>query len=77
MFLNSGDHLFNTEILSKCNSYLDFHDLVTFNIQMIEDKKEICESFYQYGISYLPNGIYIVLVYFNQNIYYQKIVVSH
>ena len=40
LFLNSGDHLFDTEILSKCNSYLDLHDLVTFNIQMIEDKKE-------------------------------------
>lgn len=44
LFLNSGDHLFNDEVLLKCNVNLTFYDLITFNIQIIDDKcsKIIC-----------------------------------
>jgi glycosyltransferase involved in cell wall biosynthesis len=38
LFLNSGDHLFNNEVLSKCNLNLNFYDLITFNIQIVGDK---------------------------------------
>lgn len=45
LFLNSGDHFFDIETLSKCNIYLDSHDLVTFDIKMIEDEKNRIVSY--------------------------------
>jgi glycosyltransferase involved in cell wall biosynthesis len=38
LFLNSGDNLFNNEVLSKCNVNLNFNDLITFNIQIVGDE---------------------------------------
>lgn len=38
LFLNSGDHLFDNETISKCNVHLNLYDLITFDIQMIERK---------------------------------------
>lgn len=38
LFLNSGDHLFNNKVLSKCNVNLNCYDLITCNIQMIGDE---------------------------------------
>jgi len=42
LFLNSGDHLFNSEVLNENNQYLKFYDLIYFNIQVVnKDLKEI------------------------------------
>lgn len=38
LFLNSGDHLFDNQVLAKCNVHLNLFDLITCNIQMMGDK---------------------------------------
>lgn len=35
LFLNSGDHFFNNKVLKENNQYLDFYELIYFNIQIV------------------------------------------
>jgi len=35
LFLNSGDHFFNNKVLKENNQYLDFYELIYFNIQVV------------------------------------------
>lgn len=38
LFLNSGDHLFDSEVIRKSKSHLAHHDLVCFDMQLIGEK---------------------------------------
>ncbi|MBI9042253.1 MAG: glycosyltransferase [Lutibacter sp.] len=35
LFLNSGDHLINTNVLSDCNSFINLYELIYFNLKII------------------------------------------
>jgi glycosyltransferase involved in cell wall biosynthesis len=39
LFLNSGDHLFNTHVLEKNNQFLKDKDIIYFSLQVIDDDK--------------------------------------
>lgn len=38
LFLNSGDHLFDNQVLSKCNIHLNLYDLIILDVQILGDE---------------------------------------
>lgn len=40
LFLNSGDHFFNNEVLKRNKDYLNTYDLISYDLQAIEDKDQ-------------------------------------
>jgi glycosyltransferase involved in cell wall biosynthesis len=45
LFLNSGDHFYNAEVLEKQHQYLNSSDIIYFDLQVIEDEKIFIKTY--------------------------------
>lgn len=45
LFLNSGDHFFDNEVLDENHKFLRLHDIVYFNLQVIDENEKFVKSY--------------------------------
>lgn len=45
LFLNSGDHLFSNEVLEQNYKFITLHDIIYFNLQVIDEKEAFIKKY--------------------------------